>query len=77
MTRAAFVRAIEEIFGVEARTLHERSSRETIPEWTSLADVQIFTLIQTEFGVEPDQVLIEADTIGELTAALREKGAFS
>ena len=58
MTRTDFARALEEILGLERRTLREDSSRETIVEWTSLADVQIFSLIESEFGIEPTEELI-------------------
>ncbi len=76
MTRTDFVRALEEIFGLERRTLREDSSRETIEEWTSLADVQIFSLIESEFGIEPNEELISAETVGGLLRILQDRGAF-
>lgn len=76
MTRSGFLRAMEEILNVPARTLQEQDSRETVEQWTSLNDVQIFSLITSEFGIEPDDALIEAETVGELLAALQDKGAF-
>ena len=76
MTQSGFLRAMEEILGVGARTLREEDSRDSIAQWTSLADVQIFTLITSEFGIEPDGDLIEAETVGALVQALQSRGAF-
>ena len=76
MTRSGFLRAMEEILGVPTRTLREEDSRDTVAQWTSLADVQIFSLITGEFGIEPDAELIEAETVGDLLRVLRRKGAF-
>jgi hypothetical protein len=76
MTQSAFLRAVEEILGVAARTLRDESSRDTIPEWTSLADFQIFSFITGEFGIEADGELIEAETVGDLLRVLRSRGAF-
>jgi acyl carrier protein len=76
LTRSAFLRALEEILGVPARTLREEDNRDTVGDWTSLADVQIFSLITSEFGIEPDSDLIEAETVGDLLRVLQSKGAF-
>ena len=76
MTRTHFIRALEEIFGLDPRTLREEGSRESIAEWTSLADVQIFSLIDSEFGIEPTEELISAETVGDLLRILQHQGAF-
>lgn len=76
MTRSGFLRAMEEILGVPMRTLREEDSRETVAQWTSLTDVQIFSLISSEFGIEPDDGLIEAETVGDLLMVLQRRGAF-
>jgi hypothetical protein len=70
------MRALEEILGVPPRTLKEDDSRDTIEHWTSLSDVQIFSLITSQCGIETDSELMEADTVGELLGVLRRKGAF-
>jgi len=67
---------MEEMLGVPIRTLRDEDSRETVAKWTSLADVQIFSLITGEFGIEPDGELIEAETVGDLLLVLQRKGAF-
>lgn len=76
MTQSSFLRAMEEILGLATRSLRKEDSRETLTQWTSLADVQIFTLITSEFGIEPDGELIEADTVGDLLHVLDSRGAF-
>jgi len=76
MTRTSFLRAVEEILGLNRQALREEDSRDTINQWTSLADVQIFSLIETEFGIEPNDELITAETVGDLVRILRNRGAF-
>jgi acyl carrier protein len=76
MTRSSFLRSMEEILGVAKRTLREQDSRRTVAEWTSLADVQIFAMVTSEFGIEPDDELITAETVGDLLRVLRSQGAF-
>ena len=71
MTRSAFIRAVEEILDVPTRALREEDSRDTVAQWTSLADVHIFSLITSEFGIEPDSGLIEAETVGDLLMVLQ------
>lgn len=77
MTRREFSLALEEIFGVPKRSLREQDDRTTVTEWTSLADAKIFSFIATELGVEPDDELIEASTVGDLLRALESRGAFA
>jgi hypothetical protein len=76
MTRSGFIREMEEILDVPTRTLQEEDSRETVAQWTPLTDVQIFSLITSEFGIEPDSGLIEAETVGDLLMVLQSRGAF-
>ena len=76
MTRTGFQSAVEDILGLTPGTLKDDDSRATIPTWTSLADVQLFTVISTEFGIEPDGELLEADRAGELIEILETRGAF-
>jgi len=58
-------------------TLQESDSRETVASWSSIADVQILTTITSEFGLEPDMALLEAETVSDLLDALETKNAFS
>jgi acyl carrier protein len=67
---------MEETIGVATRTLREEDSRSTLAQWTSLADVRIFSLITSEFGIEPNDELIEAETVGDLLRVLQSRRAF-
>jgi hypothetical protein len=76
MTRSGFIEGLEEVLGLPKRTLKEDDTRETVASWTSLADARIFALIHDQFGLEPDQELIEAESVEDLVGALENKGAF-
>ena len=77
MTRASFQHALEEILDVPRASLKETDGRDTLPNWTSLADVQILTTIESEFGLEPDVGLLGAETIGDLMRVLDDRGVFT
>ena len=77
MTRSAFRRSIEEILGMQAGSLRDSDSRDIVESWSSIADVQILTTITSEFGIEPDADLMEAETVGDLLEILESRGAFS
>lgn len=77
MTRSAFQNAMEEILDVPRGSLKESDSRDSLENWSSLADVQILTTINTELGLEPDAELLGAETVGDLFRTLEHRGAFS
>jgi acyl carrier protein len=77
MTRSGFKAALEEILEMPRGSLQDSDSRETVGSWSSIADVQILTTITSEFGLEPDVALLEAETVGDLLDALETKNAFS
>ena len=77
MTRSGFKTALEEILKVPRGSLQESDSRETVVSWSSVVDVQILTTITSEFGLEPDVEVLEAETIGDLLEALELKNAFA
>jgi hypothetical protein len=77
MTKAGFRGAVEEIFGLSPGTLKDDDSRGSVESWTSLADAQLFTIIFSEFDIEPDDQLVEADRIGDILGILEAKGAFA
>jgi acyl carrier protein len=66
---------MEEILGVPARTLKDADSRDTVAQWSSLADVHISAMIASELGIEPDGEMIEAETVGDLLRILEKRGA--
>lgn len=77
MTRSGFKAALEEILQAPPGSLRDTDSRATIEAWSSLADVQILTSITSDFGVEPDVELLEAETIGALLDILEARGVLS
>ena len=77
MTRREFSFALEEILGVPKRSLREQDDRTTVSEWTSLADAKIFSFIAGELGIEADDELIEAPSVGDLMRILENRGAFA
>jgi acyl carrier protein len=76
MTRTAFQTVLEEIFDVPRGSLQPTDSRDTVEGWTSIADVQVLTTISSEFGLEADADLLQAETVGDLLQVLQDKGAF-
>jgi len=77
MTKQAFRSVLEDILSVQPGTLRDSDTRETLPDWTSLADVQILVAMGSELGIEEDTEMLSYETVGELLAALDEKGAFA
>jgi acyl carrier protein len=72
-----FRRALEEIFDVPRNSLRDADTRDSVQTWTSIADVQIMTLVATELKIEPDAQLVEAETVGDLIRVLEAKGVLS
>jgi acyl carrier protein len=52
---------------------HDEVTMNTIPEWDSMAQVQIVVAIESEFGIEADAALIEAQALVALVGVVREK----
>lgn len=77
MTRSAFKTTLEEILTTPRGSLKDSDSRETVATWSSMADVQILTSISSEFGLEPDAQLLEAETVGDLLEILDSRNVFS
>jgi acyl carrier protein len=76
MTESAFRSAVEEILGAPRGSLQDTDTRDTVENWSSIADVQLFTLITSEFGIEPDEEILGAESIGDLTHVLSERRVF-
>lgn len=77
MNQSVFVNVLEDIFDVPRGSLTTTDTRDSVENWTSIADVQILTAISAEFGLEPDVDLLQAESVGALLTALQTKGAFS
>ncbi len=67
---------MEEILGAPRGSLRDTDTRDTVENWSSIADVQLFTLITGEFGIEPDEEILGAESIGDLTHVLAERRVF-
>ena len=76
MTESAFRGAVEEILGTPRGSLRDTDTRDTVENWSSIADVQLFTLITSEFGLEPDEAILGAESIGDLTEVLSQRHVF-
>ena len=77
MTRAAFLRTLEEILGVAPGALQTTDTRQTIPVWSSLTDVTILTVIFSELGIEAEDDLLDYQSVGDLLDVLERLNAFS
>lgn len=77
MTKDAFKAVLEDILSMPNGTLSESSTRDNIEEWSSLADVEILTVVSNDLAVEPDSELLTYNSVGELLAILERKNAFS
>ena len=77
MTKAAFLTMLEEILGVSPTGLQLADTRESVPGWSSLTDVNILTVIFSELGIEAEEELLDYTSVGELLDILERHGAFS
>jgi hypothetical protein len=77
MTKGAFRSIVEEILLVDPGSLRDTDTRAAVEHWTSLADVQIMTVMASDLGLEADAELLEYETIGELLDLLEQRGAFA
>jgi hypothetical protein len=77
MTREAFRTLLEDLLGAAPGSLRDDDTRETVPEWSSLADVQIMTVIASELRLDQDPELLSCESVGELLDELGRRGAFA
>jgi len=77
MTKASFRSMLEEILAVDPGSLHDGDTRATVEHWTSLADVQIMTVVATDLALNDEAELLEYDSIGELLSQLEQRGVFA
>ena len=76
MTKAAFLATLEGILGVAPGALQATDTRESVPGWSSLTDVNILTVIFSELGIEAEEELLDYKSVGELLDILDGHGAF-
>ena len=77
MTKAAFRGVLEEILGVPLGALQDTDTRESVPGWSSLMDVNILTVIFSELGIEAEEDLLDYKSVGELLDILERRCAFA
>ena len=77
MTKAAFIATLEEVLGVRPGELQVTDTRETVPGWSSLIDVNILTVIFSELGIEAEEDLLDYKSVGELLDILDRLNAFA
>ncbi len=77
MTRDAFRVVLEEILAAPVGSLSDSDTRETVADWSSLADVQIMTVIASELRLDQDPELLSYESVGELLDELDRRGAFA
>lgn len=75
MSRESFKSVLEEILQLSPGSLGESDTRHSIETWSSLADVEILTVVSSEFGVDAE--LVEYETVGELLTFLEQRRAFA
>ena len=63
MTKAAFKTLLEEVLNVSPGTLSENDTRKSLENWSSLVDVEILTVVSSEFGIDAE--LLEYESMGE------------
>lgn len=76
MTKDAFKVVLEDILSVPPGTIKESDTRDTIEGWSSLADVEILTVVSGELGVETDSELLEYESVDDLLKILERRNAF-
>jgi acyl carrier protein len=77
MTKTAFLTTLEEILGVPPNGLRLTDTRESVPGWSSLTDVNILTVVFTDLGIEAEEELLDYKSVGELLDILESRDAFS
>ena len=68
---------LEDILLVPPGGLQDTDGRDSVPDWSSLSDVQILALITGELGVQPDEELLNFESVGQLMTMLDRRGAFT
>ena len=76
MTKAEFRAALEDILQVPRGSLRDDDTRDTVKRWSSLADVQIMVLLESELRLE-DPEMLSYESIGDLMDALEGRRAFA
>jgi acyl carrier protein len=76
MTKSEFRKILEDLLAPDSGILQDTDTRESIENWSSLADVQVLAVISGELGFEADRDLLNYESIGELLTILERRKAF-
>jgi acyl carrier protein len=64
------------VFGVAPARLDDDACNATVPEWTSLAHVNLLLALETEYGVQLTvEDALEATSVGAVKRVLARRGA--
>jgi acyl carrier protein len=81
MTSDRFKSILADLIHCKPGELRETDTRDTHAGWSSVADVQILVLIESDLQIEPDANFLDAftgcDNVGDLLRLLKEHNAFS
>ena len=81
MTSDRFKTILADLIHCKPEELRETDTRDMHSGWSSVADVQLLALIESELQVEPDANFLDAftacDSVGDLLSLLQEHNAFS
>ena len=81
MTSDRFKTILADLIHCKPEELRETDTRDVHAGWSSVADVQLLALIESELQIEPDANFLDAfagcDTVGDLLGLLREHNALS
>lgn len=77
MTRVEFRSALEDILSIPRGTLRDQDTRDSVPGWSSIVDVQILVFISAETGLEADVQLLSAESVGDLLKVLEDSQALT
>jgi acyl carrier protein len=81
MTSDTFKTILADLVHCKPEELRETDTRETHAGWSSVVDVQLLALIESDLQIEPDANFLDAftgcDTVGDLLSLLQEHNAFS
>lgn len=81
MTSDGFKTILADLIHCKREELRETDTRDTHAGWSSVADVQLLALIESDLQIEPDANFLDAftgcDTVGDLLRLLQTRDAFS
>jgi len=76
MTKSEFRKVLQELIAPDSGQLKDGDARDSHENWSSLVDVQIFAIISSDLGIEPDEEIMNYQNVGELLTILESRKAF-